>query len=108
MIVYRALIPLTVINGILIGYFSVRISIERDYVSLVILALANMIPLGAWISRYSKNLLFDLLLYYFAVMTDVITMLIIDNRQSISSINYAGYLLALVGFILLRASHSTN
>jgi hypothetical protein len=103
MIIYWLLIPLTFINGMALGYFSMVSSVSKDWTSFIFLVLINVIPLWAFIAKYSKNLIFDELLYnIIVVVSELIAVLALGGGVKFSPLNWLGFLLALIGFVLLK------
>jgi len=102
-IVYKVLVPLTFINGLALGYFSIQTSISKDWLPFVFLVITNILPLWAFISKHSKDLIFDELLYNITVIiSELIAILILGSGNAFSWLNWLGLLLAFIGFVLLK------
>ena len=63
----------------------------------------NCIPLWALVSRYSKNILFDGMLYdIILTLTYIFTMLYLGCGSSLSIVNKMGICIVIIGFIMMK------
>jgi len=65
--------------------------------------ISGLCPLWAWVSKYSKNIVFDGIFYNFLIiMSFFFAMLMTNATKPFSLLNYVGFVLAIAGLILLR------
>ncbi|MFA6227715.1 MAG: hypothetical protein WC668_00840 [Patescibacteria group bacterium] len=103
MIVYGLLIPLTIIDGMAMSYFSLQSSLTQNWWSFIGLVLINIAPLWPFISKYSKNLIFDGLLFVVSLTAaELATISLIDKTHNPSLLNWLGLLIAFTGFVLIK------
>src|SRR3989339_2118410 len=103
MLIYYVLIPLTIIDGAAMGYLSLLTSLNQTWLPFIFLIGFNILPLWAIFSRYSKNIIFDELLFNFCLIGSyLITVALLDNTNAFSLVNWLGLLIAFVGFILMK------
>jgi fumarate reductase subunit D len=106
MIVYGILIPLTIIDGFAMGYFSVLCGDTKAWVPFLFLVLTNILPLWALISRFSTNLIFDELLFDVSLMIPYLIVVLVLDNYVFTPINFVGLIVAFIGFILLKLQFS--
>ncbi|MFA5124777.1 MAG: hypothetical protein WC473_03060 [Patescibacteria group bacterium] len=103
MVVYWLLIPLTILDGMAMSYFSWQSSLTQNWWSFICLILINIAPLWPFISKYSKNLIFDGLLFVVSLTAaELITVSFLDRTQSPLLINWLGLFIAFIGFVLIK------
>ena len=100
--------------GAAMGYFSLQTSLNQNWLSFWSLAFINVLPLWAFISKYSKKLIFDELLFVIILTGSqliVVSLLDQGQRTSFSFWNWFGLLIAFAGLILMKTNwkkKSTN
>ena len=63
----------------------------------------NMVPLWAIVSKYSKNIMFDGMLYDVILMlTYVFTMIYLGADESFTTLNRIGIVVVITGFIMMK------
>ncbi|MFA6594307.1 MAG: hypothetical protein WCT16_03555 [Candidatus Buchananbacteria bacterium] len=103
MIVYGLLIPLTIIDGMAMSYFSLHSSLTQSWGFFLGLIIINIAPLWPFISKYSKNLIFDELLFVVSLTAaELITISFLDRTRDPSLVNWLGLLIAFIGFVLIK------
>lgn len=103
MIVYGLLIPLTIIDGIAMSYFSLQSSLTQNWWMFIGLIFINIAPIWAFISKYSKNIVFDELLFVVTLTaSELITVSLLKANSGFSTANWTGMIIAFVGFVLMK------
>lgn len=96
-------VPILILWYSFYGYFSVKNNHSQEYdrwfwISLVF----GLFPLWAWVSKNSKNLVFDSMLYDVFLFLSFNLVLIFFHVEKLSPINLFGICLIFIGFILMR------
>lgn len=97
--------PITVlIFYIFFGYVSHRSNIEDGYLWAIILwIMTTLMPLWLIVSKISRNLVFDGLLYDVLILVGYqIAMLYLGHMKNMSMIQIIGIIITIIGFILIR------
>lgn len=103
MIVYGLLMPLTILDGMAMSYFSLQSSLTRNWLMFIGLILINIAPIWAFISKYSKNIVFDELLFVVTLTaSELITVSLLKANNNFSTVNWAGMVIAFAGLILMK------
>jgi hypothetical protein len=97
-------IPFVIILYSILAFFSFKNNNEKTTIWFISSALIGMVPLWALVSSYSKNILFDSLLYdIIQLLTYVIvTGILVQSSISFNKYQYFGILLIIIGFIIMR------
>lgn len=101
--IYLILIPLTALAGVALSYLSIQCSLNQGAWSFIGLIIVNIIPIWALISRYSRNLVFDELLYLVILSgSTLMATTILSANQKFTPINWFGLIIIFIGLILIR------
>ena len=103
MIHYFWWIPSVIVLYFLMGYFSVRSNVDGGK-WMIFLAMIQLIPFWVVVSRVSKNLLFDALLYdsLLAISCIVAIGIFSNTFMNFNWYNIIGIILVIVGLIFVK------
>lgn len=94
--------PLTAINCSAMAWFSWLSGKNNNWLVFIALVIVNILPFWFFISKYSRNLIFDQLLYYIIMMGSYLLTISYLDADKLSLTMLMGMIIAFVGFILLR------
>lgn len=102
-ITYWIWIPTEIVFYIIVGYFTKQNNVKKNMKSFALITALGCIPLWAFIAPDSKHLAFDMLLYD-TTMTIILTatLIFLTGKSNLKPINYAGVILVIAGFILMK------
>lgn len=99
-------IPAAVLLYIVCGYWTVWANDKSDLNSMRwvwALYLLNVFGLWPWIARYSKNLVFDGLLYDLVIFfAFYLTLLYLGEASQFTKIQIVGSILVALGFLIMK------
>lgn len=101
---YYVWVPLTICVYFFSALFTYKNNTSSGYMWFVITWVAGMVPLWSFISKHSKNLVFDGLLYdtVMVVSYTMFIMLFTKEFGRLSLTNYAGLGLIFIGLFLFK------
>jgi len=100
---YLIWVPAVIAWYVLYSYVSKLSNDTKSISPLIFLFLLGSCPIWALLSRYSKNLIFDGMLYDILMsVTFVVTMSLLGSGDSFSTQNWIGAILVVLGFILMK------
>jgi hypothetical protein len=87
----------------LYAYVSRYNNIKHSLLSFIIVSLVGAFPLWSFVSRVSKNLLFDGLLYDSCMLLSfVITFILLGEGKAFNLIQWFGLISCIMGLILMK------
>jgi uncharacterized membrane protein len=98
---YLIWIPLLIV----IHFISAKLSITNqtgDNKAAFIIWLLGCLPLWVFVSRVSKNIIFDALLFDFLIAVIYVATFVFFSHKPLTSFNYFGIVFVLVGLILIK------
>lgn len=100
---YAIWVPLTILYNFFLCYIAIRGEGKPFWFTYVWMSLLSLLPTWSLAAYFSKNLIFDGLLYdTLLVVTSVIFMSMLGQATSFKTVNWIGVLLVLVGLVLTR------
>jgi len=97
---YLIWIPCEIVVVILSGWLSYKNNQDPRFT--VPLYLMGLIQVWVFVSKYSKNLAFDTILYDSIMATGYVLTIAYLTKIEFKLVNYMGFLLVIVGLILFR------
>jgi hypothetical protein len=95
-------IPIVIVFGLVLAGLSVKNN-EVGGNWFYVLYVFGIIQLWPFVSRYSKNLVFDGLLYdTILVLTYSTVVIFLSKGKTFSTVNYAGVGIVIIGLILMK------
>lgn len=98
---YAIWVPLLIAHTILLGWLSYKNNIVGGYSWWMF--LVGLLQIWIIVSRYTKNLFFDALLYDSILAVGYALTLLYLTRTNLSVYNIAGLVLLITGLVLVRA-----
>ncbi len=97
-------VPCVIVIYLVQGYSSFRNNENNTWPGwFYLIWIVNIVPLWAFVSKYSKNIMFDGFLYDILLFFSFYTaMLFAGGSSKIDRLGWAGVLLIMVGFVLLK------
>lgn len=103
MLHYYWSIPAVIIMYSLYAYLSKYNNINQTVLSFWLVSIVGAFPLWSFVSKVSKNLLFDGLLYDSCMLLSfVITFIFLGEGKAFNLIQWSGLLFCIIGLILMK------
>lgn len=100
---YWIWIPLSLVFNFVMCWIAVRYNQVSFVKSYVLMAAACVIPTWSLASYYSKNLIFDNMLYsLIMIVSSPVIMIYLGQAKTFTAINYAGIIVTAVGLYLIK------
>lgn len=100
---YLIWIPIVIIWYAVYAYVSKLSNDTKSTTSLIYVFILGLCPLWAIVTRISKNLIFDGMLYDIVLtLTFTITLIFLGGGKAFSNFNWMGLFLVILGFIFMK------
>lgn len=100
---YLLWISLTLAYNFLVCLVAVRFNLKSFWYNYLFICLVGLLPTWSLASYYSRNLIFDGLLYdTILVISSVIFLAVLGQAQHLNATNWIGVVLVIAGLILTR------
>lgn len=100
---YFLWVPLTLVYNFIVCWIAVKynqVSFMKGYIYLI---LFSFIPTWSLCSYYSKNLIFDGMLFnLIVIISSPIFMIMLGQNKNFTWINYVGIVVTIVGLYLIK------
>lgn len=100
---YFLWIPLTLCFNFLVCWISIRYNQVSFFKGYILFVLISWIPTWSMASYFSKNLIFDGMLYNtIMIVSAPLIMMYLGQTKTFSTVNYVGIVLTIIGLCLIK------